>query len=109
MFVVRRVWNVLPRQARLAASVALEIASRYEEAGQRPRVRVYFNGGTLPGASDRLYMEWVEETIASTFRPDRVAPEGISELSARLRELTNGSWVEFNELMTPEKAVPIEA
>jgi hypothetical protein len=108
MFVVRRVWDVQPRQARLAASLALAIAERFEAVGQRPGVRVSFNGGTLPGVKDRLYMEWTEDVIESTFREDRVAPPGVAELSAKLREATSGSWVEFNELMTPAKAVPIE-
>ena len=103
MFVIRRVWEVLPRKARLAASIAREIADLYEAAGQRPGVQVYFNGGTLPGTTNRVYMEWTEERIESTFRADRVAPEGVAELAPRLRELTTDQWVEFHELMTPEK------
>lgn len=67
-----------------------------------------FNGGTLPGERDVLVMEWTGASIESTYRPDREAPEGSAELAARLRELTTESWIEFHELMTPDKALPLD-
>ncbi|HZW43874.1 MAG TPA: hypothetical protein VFF32_05720 [Dermatophilaceae bacterium] len=108
MYVIRRVWVVMPRQARKAASLALAAAAEYERAGQRSDVRVTYNGGTLPGERDRVYMEWMTDSIQSPHRADNAIPERARELQAKLREVTSDSWIEFAELMTPEKAVPID-
>ena len=108
MYVIRRVWTVQPRQSRLAASYALAAAGEYEQAGQRDDVRVYYNAGTLPGEKDRVYMEWLTDAIESPHRPDNQVPERARDLQAKMRELTNDSWIEFNELMTPEKAMPLD-
>ena len=53
MYVIRRVWVTKSRQARQVASLVAEIGGIYEESGQRENVRVYFNGGTLPGGARR--------------------------------------------------------
>jgi hypothetical protein len=69
---------------------------------------VYFNNGTLPGDRYRVYMEWTEETIDSPYRDDQIeSSEEARRLSAKLRELTVDSWIEFYELLTPEKAMSI--
>ena len=104
MYVIRRVWDVLPREARRAATIAADVAEKYEEAGQRSDVRVYFNGGTLPGTKDRVYMEWVTDSIESPYRGGNDIPGAATELQAELRKLATDSWIEFNELFTPDKA-----
>jgi hypothetical protein len=104
MYVIRRVWSVLPREARRAATIVADIARAYEESGQRSDVRVYFNGGTLPGEKDRVYMEWLADTIESPYRAGNEIPQDARDLSAELRELSTDSWIEFNELFTPDKA-----
>jgi hypothetical protein len=109
MYVVRRTWEVKPSEARLAATLVEAMGRDYEANGKRSPSRVYFNNGTLPGDRYRVYMEWTEETIASPYREDQVASsENARNLYARLRELTVDSWIEFYELMTPEKAMPID-
>jgi hypothetical protein len=104
VYVIRRVWAVLPREARRAATIVADMAQRYEESGQRSDVRVYFNGGTLPGEKDRVYMEWLAEAIESPYRAGNEIPQEARDLSVELRELTTDSWIEFNELFTPDKA-----
>jgi hypothetical protein len=104
VYVIRRVWAVLPREARKAATIVAEVAAKYEQAGQRSDVRVYFNGGTLPGEKDRVYMEWVVDSIESPYRAGNEVPQEARDLQAEVRKLSTDSWVEFNELMTPEKA-----
>lgn len=108
MYVIRRVWAVLPREGRKAASLALAAAAEYERAGQRSDVRVYYNGGTLPGERDRVYMEWLTDSIQSPHRAENEVPKRARDLQAKLREITSDSWIEFNELMTAEKAVPVD-
>lgn len=108
MYVIRRVWTVEPRQTRRAASLVSEIGRLYEDAGQREPVRVYFNAGSLPGDKDRVYMEWTTEVIESPHRGDNEFPPDPRSFGARLREITTGTWIEFYELMTPDKAVDID-
>lgn len=104
MYVIRRVWSVEPRQARRAATLVAKIAEVYENAGQRSNALVYFNGGTLPGDKDRVYMEWTADVIDSPYRGANQIPTAASELSTELRAITTDSWIEFNELFTADKA-----
>ena len=108
MYVVRRIWEVNPGEARRAATLVAAMGEEYEKAGKRAPSRVYFNTSALPGDRNRVYMEWTEEVIASPYRADSVpSPPRASELSDRLSELTADSWIEFFELMTPDKAVEL--
>jgi len=107
MYVIKRVWKVKARKAREAATVAARIGDLYHQAGQRSEVRVYFNGTTLPGKRDRLFMEWTAATIDSPYGNDSLPIPEVQELGARLRELTDESWIEFYELMTPAKAMDL--
>ncbi|MEX0591925.1 MAG: hypothetical protein WD152_00470 [Nitriliruptoraceae bacterium] len=104
MYVVRRIWAVEPRQARKAATLVAEIAAQYEDAGQRSSTRVYFNGGTVPGEKDRVYMEWIEESIQSPYRAGNESPQQARDLGAKLRAIAPESWIEFYELFTADKA-----
>ena len=106
MYVIRRVWQVKPREARRAASLAAAIGQLYQETG-RSDVRVYFNGGTLPGETDRVYMEWTADSIESPYRVGNELPD-TGNLGAQLRELQLANWIEFFELLTPDKALPVE-
>ncbi len=107
MYVIRRVWETKPREARRAATIVSEIGKIYEASGQRDPVRVYFNGGTTPGEKDRVYMEWTAEVIESPYRGDNQFPD-TGNLGQRLRDITEGSWIEFYELLTPDKAMPLD-
>jgi len=106
MFVVRRVWETKPGEARRAASLVAGMGEEYESVDKRSPSRVYFNSGTVPGERNRVYMEWTEDVIASTYRADSVpSPAKAQELYSKLAELTVSSWIEFYELMTPEKMI----
>ena len=107
MYVIRRVWATKSREARRVASIAAEIGKIYEDSGQREPVRVYFNGGTLPGERDVVYMEWTADALESPYRGDNELPD-TGGLGKRMRELTEDSWIEFYELLTPDKALPID-
>ena len=54
-------------------------------------------------------MEWTEETIASPYRASGQvpSPDAARDLGAKLRDLRLESWIEFYELMTPEKAMDL--
>ena len=107
MYVIRRVWATKPREARRAASIVAEIGRIYEESGQREPVRVYFNGGTVPGERNRVYMEWTADVLESPYRGDNVLPDSRG-LGQKLREITEESWIEFYELLATDKMVSLE-
>ncbi len=108
MYVVRRVWEVEGNATREVASLVQAMGEEYEAAGKRSPSRVYFNSGTLPGDKNRVYMEWTEDVIASPYRKDIVeSPVRARELYDRVRELTSASWIEFFELMTPDKMMDV--
>ena len=52
-------------------------------------------------------MEWTAETIDSPYGNDSPAIPEAEDLSRRLRELTEETWIEFYEMMTPGKAADI--
>lgn len=107
MYVIRRVWATKPREARRVASMVAEVGKIYEDSGQREPVRVYFNGGTLPGERDVVYMEWTAPVLESPYRGGNELPD-TGGLGGKIRELTEESWIEFYELLTPDKALPVE-
>jgi hypothetical protein len=107
VYVIKRIWKVKPRAAREAATIAARIGDLYHEAGRRSEVRVYFNGTTLPGKPDRVYMEWTTERIESPYGTGEPSIPEAQQLGARMRELTDDSWIEFYELMTPAKAMEL--
>ena len=109
MFVVRRVWESKPGEARRVASLVAAMGEEYEAVDKRSPSRVYFNGGTVPGDRNRVYMEWLEPVIDSTYREGVTpSPPRAQDLYAKVRELTSESWIEFYELMTPEKALDVD-
>jgi hypothetical protein len=107
MYLIKRVWITKPREARRVATLVAEIGKIYEASGQRQPTRVYFNGGTLPGDRNIVYMEWTAEAIESPYREGNVLPD-TGDLGARVRELTEDNWIEFYEMLTPANALPID-
>jgi len=103
MYVITRVWETKPREARRAATLAALIGEVYEKAGQRSQIQVSFNGGTLPGETDRVYMRWIAERIESPYRGSNEIPAEAQELGTKMREITLGSWISFEELLTVDK------
>ena len=103
MYLVRRVFKVKPGTARKAMAIIAQIGKLYEEAGQRTHSRVYRSGGAVPGPANTVYMDWTEETIHSPYRKGNKLPDGMSELSAQLRKFQEESYIEFYEMLSPEK------
>lgn len=109
MYVVRRVWESKPGEARRVASLVAEMGDEYTAVDKRSPSSVYFNSSTVPGERNRVYMEWTEEVIASPYREGVVpSPARAQDLYAEVRELTTDSWIEFYELMTDDKAADLE-
>lgn len=102
-YVIRRVYVVAPGSARKVATAVAKQAAEYEKVGQRSPGRVFFNGGTLPGEKDRVYMEWTADTIDSPYREGNVIPQSVRDAGAGIRDLVESSNIEFYELLTPAK------
>jgi hypothetical protein len=103
MYVIRRVYEVKPGTARRVATLVKRQGDAYWDAGQRSEVRVYFNGGTVPGDNNRVYMEWTDKTIDSPYREGAGSPEAAREFSAEIREHVVSQRIEFFEMMVPGK------
>lgn len=107
MYLIRRVYEVEPRSAREAATLVKKIGDLYTANDRRSEVTVYFNGTTLPGERGVVYMQWTDDVLQSPYgRGEPSIPEA-AEYSARLRELAPDNWIEFYELLTPEKEVDL--
>jgi hypothetical protein len=103
MYLIRRIYTVQPGQARKAATLIHTIGQAYEAAGIRSTSTVYFNSGTTPGDRNTVVMEWIDETLRTPYRDDRVHAEGLEDVVAELRDIAIGSTIEFWELMTDDK------
>ena len=103
MYSIRRVFEVKPGTARRAATLIQQQAAVYTDAGQRAEVQVYFNGGTLPGDTNRVYSERTAEVIDSPYREGNMLPDDVSGAGAKLRYIVISNHIEFFELMIPAK------
>ena len=103
MYVIRRVYEVKPGTAKRVAALVQQRGDAYHNAGQRSEVRVYFNGGTVPGDIDRVYMEWTDNVIDSPYREGLTLPEEALQIGAQVREHVIKQYIEFFEMMTPGK------
>ena len=104
MYVIRRVYEVKPGMARKYATIAMKMCEEYESSGQRSPARIYFNGGTIPGERNRVYMEWTAEIVESPYREGNIIPQSVFDAGALGRDMVIDTWIEFYELMTPGKA-----
>jgi hypothetical protein len=103
MYLIRRIYNVKPGEARKAATLIDQIGEAYEKAGTRSKSRIYFNSGTTPGERNTVVMEWTDESLRTPYRDDRTPVEGVKDIASQLREIAVDSEIEFWELMTDEK------
>ena len=103
MFHIKRVFKTNPGQARKVATLAYKAAETFKEAGQRGEFGVYFNAGTTPGEKNIVVLEWTDGSIKSVFRGENELPAESLNQFKEILSLCEDSWVEFNELLTPDK------
>lgn len=103
MYLIRRIYKTKPGQAIRVATLVQKQAQIYHDAGQRGEFRVSFNGATMPGEQDTVYLEWTDEKIESPYRGDNNLPAAALEFGPMVRELIEGQRIEFMELLTPDK------
>jgi hypothetical protein len=103
MYLIRRVYDVKPGTAKNVAELAARQANIYENSGQRGPTKIYFNGGTLPGDKNVVYMEWQDESIKSPYREGNKIPPEALELGAQVREHVTDQRIEFFELFNLDK------
>jgi hypothetical protein len=105
MFHIKRVFKANPGQSRKVATLAYEAADLYSKADQRGDFAVYFNPGTTPGEKNIVVLEWTDDSIQSVMREENTVPPRTTEIWKELQSLTEDNWIEFNELLTPDKMV----
>ena len=107
MYLLRRIFNCKPGEARRVASLVQRQAEAFEEAGQRSECRVYFNGATTPSEPDTVVLEWTDEALRSTMRAGIQLPPVVRQIGAQVSELTESNRIEIMELMTPDKMLDV--
>ena len=107
MYVLRRIFKTKPGEARRVASLLQKQAQAYHDAGQRSEFRVYFNGGTVPGETDVVVLEWTDEALMSPFRGGHQLPAEALEVGGQIRPLVESNRIEFMEWMTPDKMLDV--
>ena len=107
MYLVRRIFNTKPGEARRVASLVHKQAQIYHDAGHRSEFKVYFNGGTVPGENNVVVLEWTDEALMSPMRDGNDIPPAVYDVGAQVRDLTTGNRIEFMELMTPDKLMDV--
>ena len=107
MYLLRRIFQCKPGEARRVASLVQKQAEAFEAAGQRSNCRVYFNGATTPAEQDVVVLEWTDETLRSTFRAGLQLPQAVREFGGQVGALTEGNRLEIMELMTPDKMLEV--
>ena len=103
MYLVRRIFNTKPGEARRVASMIHKQAQMYRDAGHRSEFKVYFNGGTLPGETNVVVLEWTEEAIMSPMREGNNIPQDVLTAGRAALEYVESNRIEFMELLTPDK------
>ena len=103
MYLIRRVYDVKPGMAVKVAQVLANVAKIYEKSGQRGPTKIYFNGGTLPGHKNVVYMEWQDDSIVSPYREGNKIPPEVFEVGGEIREHLIDQRIEFFELLNPDK------
>ncbi len=99
MYMIRRVCKTHPGKAWEVAGYLTKIVDAYSSAG-RAKAQVYHGSG-LPGDQNVVYAEWVQETIEPSV-PAKV-PAAVREEATKMMPLVNEYYLEFFELVTPEK------
>ena len=52
-----------------------------------------------------MVLQWADEALKSVFREENEIPSKSLEIWRELLTLTEENWIEFNELLTPDKMV----
>ncbi len=104
MYLIRRVFKVKPGTARKAVKIIAQMGKVFEDAGQRSLSRVYMSGGSVPGPSNTIYMDWIEEQLLHPLRRGNKVPDDFVALRDQLRdEYLVDSYIEFYEMYAPRK------
>ena len=103
MYLIRRIFNTKPGEARRAATLIQQQAQAYRDAGQRSEFRVSYNGATLPGDQNIVVLDWTDDAIMSPSREGHVLPREALDLGAEIRPLIENQRIEFMELLGPAK------
>ena len=103
MYLLRRIWECKPGEARRVASLVQKQAQLYHDTGHRGEFRVYFNGATTPSEPDTVVLEWTDEALMSPYRNGMRRPPEADPIREQVNRLTAYNRFEIMELMTPDK------
>ena len=108
MYLLRRIFNCKPGEARRVASLVSKQAQAFQEAGQRSECRVYFNGLTTPSNPDTVVLEWTDEAMqVDHARRQPTSAGGEGNRRPGQPSSPRAIAIEIMELMTPDKMLDV--
>ena len=107
MYHVKRIFQSKPGNNLKVATLAYKASEIYQKEGQRGEFSVYFNASTTPGEKGRVVLQWTEDALESPFRGSNKLPSEAVKIYLEILKLTEDTWVEFDELLTEDKMVPV--
>ena len=102
---VKRVFRAKPGQTRKVSTLAYRAADAYHQVGMRGEFSGYFGPGTTLGEKNIVVLQWTDDTLKSVVRDDNDSPSKSLGMWKELMEHTEENWIEFNELLTPDKMI----
>ena len=84
-------------------SIDYSVPVRTGTSIHRPEFRISFNGYTLPGENDTVFLEWVADKIESPMRDGNNIPPEAMTVGAQVRELIESQRIEFMEYLSDDK------
>ncbi len=99
MYLIRRIYNTKPGEARNVATMVQKQAKAYRDAGQRSPFRVSYNGGTLPGENNIVILDWTDDALMSPSREGHTLPQAALDLGAEIRPFIEHQRIEFLEML----------
>ena len=103
LYLIRRIFNAKPGEARNLAMLLQKQAQAYRDVGHRSEFRVSYNGATLPGDQNVVVLDWTDDAIMSPYREGHAPPPAARELGGEIRPLIENQRIEFLELLPPSR------
>ena len=103
MYLVRRVYETKPGEARRVATLVQKQVQIYHDEGHREAFRVAYNDRTCPGEQNIVILEWTTAAFQSPSRKGNVRPPAGVEAGNAFKPYIEDTYIEFWELLTPNK------
>ena len=103
MYRLRRVYKPKPGQTQNVAKLVYKQSKILQDAGHRGDFTVSYNGATLPGETNIVILEWLDDQIMSPRRPGNNFPPEVLAIQREYPPLIESQHIEFYEMVDPSQ------